>query len=134
LSFGLWCLTIFQLYHGSQFYWWMKPEYPEKTNEMTFVHWNKNNNWHSLFDFSKIHNTMYKYSFLIPLNHTLLLLKHVCIIFTNRLYMTRHSQYIYIYSRNFPTLLPQKLVVLHLIYSSIPQKHRLISQVHMLHS
>ena len=32
---GLGCLmplpTIFRLYHGSQFYWWRKPEYQEKT-------------------------------------------------------------------------------------------------------
>ena len=39
--FGLWCLMplspIFQLFHGGQFYWQKKPEYPDKSTELYHI-------------------------------------------------------------------------------------------------
>jgi hypothetical protein len=52
---GLWCLmplsTIFQLYHGSQIYWWRQLEYLEETTDLPQVTEN-------LYNMYPVHLTM----------------------------------------------------------------------------
>jgi hypothetical protein len=33
VGLGLWSLTALLLYRGGHFFWWSKPEYPEKTTD-----------------------------------------------------------------------------------------------------
>jgi len=37
IVFSAICSTIFQLYRGDPFFWWMKPEYAEKTSDLQQV-------------------------------------------------------------------------------------------------
>jgi hypothetical protein len=41
LGLWLWCLTplsaIYRLYRGDQFYWWKKPEFPDKTIDLPLI-------------------------------------------------------------------------------------------------
>jgi hypothetical protein len=53
--------TIFQLYRGSQFYWWKKPEYPEKTNYMPQVKY-KQHKYDNLNTYTHTYLQYLKYS------------------------------------------------------------------------
>ena len=47
--------TVFQLYGGGQFYWWRKPEYPEKTPALPQVN-DKQNVVHLVLIGIRTHN------------------------------------------------------------------------------
>ena len=60
--------TIFQLYHGGQFYWWRKPEYPEKTTDLSKITDQKKWTWRT-FKYSIPYKTMSVWLFLFLLVH-----------------------------------------------------------------
>ena len=62
VGLGIWCWTplstIFRLYRGSLFYWWRKPDYPEKTTNLQFNIYNLM--WLHMFQYTTSENCKLK--------------------------------------------------------------------------